>query len=155
LPDPPAHRLMAARLRPANDARHQQLACAAPANARGGYLATDGAGTEPKAESCPFCSRWGGPQVLGLLARVGQNPVRELTSMTGRVIRWDRFLPNRGQDVGYPAGASSMGNMMASDWKRRVRLFVQRFWQPTSACMTCMPGSWGNLMSVAHWTVAL
>jgi hypothetical protein len=48
-----------------------------------------------------------------------------------------------------------MGNMMASDWKRRVRLFVQRFWQPTSACMTCMPGSWGNLMSVAHWTVAL
>ena len=44
---------------------------------------------------------------------------------------------------------------MSSDWKRRAKLFVQRFWQPTSACMTCMPGSWGNLMSLAHWTAAL
>ncbi|QDL36626.1 hypothetical protein EUB48_04445 [Rhodoferax sediminis] len=45
--------------------------------------------------------------------------------------------------------------MMSSDWKRRIRLFVERFWQPTSACMTSMPGSWGNLMSLAHWTLAL
>jgi hypothetical protein len=45
--------------------------------------------------------------------------------------------------------------MMSSDWKRRVSLFIQRFWQPTSACMTCMPGSWGNFMSLAHWTIAL
>src|ERR1700712_203930 len=44
---------------------------------------------------------------------------------------------------------------MSSDWKLRVRLFVQRFWQPTSACMTCMPGSWGNIASLAHWTIAL
>jgi hypothetical protein len=44
---------------------------------------------------------------------------------------------------------------MSSDWKLRVRLFLQRFWQPTSACMTCMPGSWGNLMSLAHWATAL
>ena len=44
---------------------------------------------------------------------------------------------------------------MSGDWKRRLRLFVQRFWQPTSACMTCMPGSWGNLLSLAHWTLAL
>jgi hypothetical protein len=44
--------------------------------------------------------------------------------------------------------------MMTSEWKRRVSLFIQRFWQPTSACMTCMPGSWGNIMSVAHWTLA-
>jgi hypothetical protein len=44
---------------------------------------------------------------------------------------------------------------MSSDWKRRVRLFIQRFWQPTSACMTCMPGSWGNIISAAHWTLAL
>jgi hypothetical protein len=44
---------------------------------------------------------------------------------------------------------------MASEWKRRIRLFVQRFWQPTSACMTCMPGSWGNVMSIVHWTIAL
>jgi hypothetical protein len=40
-------------------------------------------------------------------------------------------------------------------WMRRAQLFVQRFWQPTSACMTCMPGSWGNFMSAAHWTIAL
>ncbi|NLP63517.1 hypothetical protein [Paraburkholderia sacchari] len=44
---------------------------------------------------------------------------------------------------------------MSGEWKRRARLFVQRFWQPTSACMTCMPGSWGNIMSLAHWTIAL
>ena len=44
---------------------------------------------------------------------------------------------------------------MSSDWRRRVLLFVQRFWQPTSACMTCMPGSWGNLLSLAHWAIAL
>jgi ABC-type thiamin/hydroxymethylpyrimidine transport system permease subunit len=43
---------------------------------------------------------------------------------------------------------------MSIEWKRRARLFVQRFWQPTSACMTCMPGSWGNVMSLAHWTIA-
>jgi hypothetical protein len=44
---------------------------------------------------------------------------------------------------------------MSIELKRRAKLFVQRFWQPTSACMTCMPGSWGNVMSLAHWTVAL
>ncbi|MGU7770817.1 hypothetical protein ACV229_11620 [Burkholderia sp. MR1-5-21] len=44
---------------------------------------------------------------------------------------------------------------MSSEWKRRSWLFIQRFWQPTSACMTCMPGSWGNVMSLAHWTIAL
>lgn len=44
---------------------------------------------------------------------------------------------------------------MSVNWKLRLRLFVQRFWQPTSACMTCMPGSWGNLMSLAHWATAL
>jgi hypothetical protein len=43
---------------------------------------------------------------------------------------------------------------MSSEWKRRIRLFIQRFWQPTSACMTCMPGSWGSVMSLAHWTIA-
>jgi hypothetical protein len=44
---------------------------------------------------------------------------------------------------------------MPISWKRRLILFVQRFWQPTSACMTCMPGSLGNLLSVPHWTLAL
>ena len=43
---------------------------------------------------------------------------------------------------------------MSTEWKRRATLFIQRFWQPTSACMTCMPGSWGNVMSLAHWTIA-
>ncbi|HEY2020344.1 hypothetical protein [Paraburkholderia sp.] len=44
---------------------------------------------------------------------------------------------------------------MSSGWKLRCRLFIRRFWQPVSACMTCMPGSWGNIASVAHWTIAL
>jgi hypothetical protein len=51
--------------------------------------------------------------------------------------------------------AASFGERaMKVSWQRRIILFVQRFWQPTSACMTCMPGSWGNVMSVAHWTIA-
>jgi len=37
----------------------------------------------------------------------------------------------------------------------RARLFVQRFWQPTVACMTCMPGSLGAIGSLAHWAIAL
>ena len=41
------------------------------------------------------------------------------------------------------------------DWRLRAKLFAQRLWQPTSACMTCMPGSWGNLFSPVHWTSAL
>jgi hypothetical protein len=44
---------------------------------------------------------------------------------------------------------------MSGGWKCRVRLFAQRFWQPTSACMTCMPGNWGNVLSLAHWVIAL
>jgi hypothetical protein len=54
------------------------------------------------------------------------------------------------------SSATSMGSRtMTNEWKRRARLFVQRFWQPTSACMTCMPGSWGNVMSLAHWAIAM
>ena len=41
------------------------------------------------------------------------------------------------------------------DWKLRAKLFIQRFWQPTSACLSCMPGSLGNVWSLAHWTLAL
>jgi peptidoglycan/LPS O-acetylase OafA/YrhL len=40
-------------------------------------------------------------------------------------------------------------------WRLRARLFVERFWQPTSACMMCMPGSVGNLWSAVHWETAL
>ena len=37
----------------------------------------------------------------------------------------------------------------------RARLFAQRFWQPTSACLTCMPGSLANVVSLPHWEIAL
>jgi len=40
-------------------------------------------------------------------------------------------------------------------WKRRVGLFVQRFWQPTTACMSCMPGGLDRLWSQSHWVNAL
>lgn len=45
--------------------------------------------------------------------------------------------------------------MMTDGWRLRARLIAQRFWQPTSACMTCMPGSLLNLASLPHWTTAL
>ena len=45
--------------------------------------------------------------------------------------------------------------MMSEPWHTRVTLFLQRFWQPTSACMTCMPGSLGNVWSLVHWSIAL
>jgi len=41
------------------------------------------------------------------------------------------------------------------DWRQRARLFAQRFWQPTFACMTCMPGSLAELSSIPHWRIAL
>jgi hypothetical protein len=40
-------------------------------------------------------------------------------------------------------------------WRLRLKLFVERFWQPTSACMVCMPGSLGNVLSAVHWETAL
>lgn len=40
-------------------------------------------------------------------------------------------------------------------WTTRLQLFLQRFWQPTSACMTCMPGSLANIASPDHWATAL
>ena len=43
----------------------------------------------------------------------------------------------------------------AIGWRLRLKLFVERFWQPTSACMTCMPGSWGNVWSPVHWATAV
>ena len=45
--------------------------------------------------------------------------------------------------------------MMTDGWKLRARLLAQRFWQPTSACMTCMPGSLFNFASLPHWSTAL
>jgi hypothetical protein len=40
-------------------------------------------------------------------------------------------------------------------WRLRIKIFVERFWQPTSACMMCMPGSLGNVFSAVHWATAL
>lgn len=39
--------------------------------------------------------------------------------------------------------------------RQRAWIFLQRFWQPTTACMGCMPGSFANLASATHWTLAL
>jgi hypothetical protein len=44
---------------------------------------------------------------------------------------------------------------MSNEWSHRIKVFAQRFWQPTSACMACMPGSLGNVLSLIHWTIAL
>ena len=53
------------------------------------------------------------------------------------------------------APADADAGLAAIDWRRRLRLFAQRFWQPTFACMTCMPGSLSALGSLAHWAIAL
>lgn len=46
--------------------------------------------------------------------------------------------------------------MQFVDWKLRIRVFLQRLWQPTSACMFCMTApSFANLISAAHWKLAL
>ena len=45
--------------------------------------------------------------------------------------------------------------MPLAGWKLRAKLLAERFWQPTSACLTCMPGSLTNLWSAAHWALAL
>ena len=45
--------------------------------------------------------------------------------------------------------------MKSNGWKFRAKLFVQRFWQPTSACIACMPGSIANVSSLVHWEIAL
>lgn len=45
--------------------------------------------------------------------------------------------------------------MIPAEWKLRVKLFFQRFWQPTSACMTVMPGSLTALWNSVHWSLAL
>lgn len=41
-------------------------------------------------------------------------------------------------------------------WKLRIRVFLERLWQPTSACMACMSApSFANLASAIHWKIAL
>jgi len=42
------------------------------------------------------------------------------------------------------------------DWKLRARVFLQRLWQPTCACLFCMTApSFANLLSAGHWRIAL
>ena len=46
--------------------------------------------------------------------------------------------------------------MQVVDWRLRVRVFLQRLWQPTCACMFCMTApSFANLLSALHWKIAL
>jgi len=46
--------------------------------------------------------------------------------------------------------------MRVVDWKLRARVFIERLWQPTCACMTCMTApSFVNLVSATHWKLAL
>lgn len=45
--------------------------------------------------------------------------------------------------------------MRSDGWALRAKLVAQRFWQPTSACLTCMPGSLANFVSAGHWEIAL
>lgn len=45
--------------------------------------------------------------------------------------------------------------MLSEPWRLRALIFAQRLWQPTSACMACMPGGLAKLWSAAHWANAL
>jgi hypothetical protein len=46
--------------------------------------------------------------------------------------------------------------MQSVGWKVRARVFVERLWQPTGACITCMSApSFANLASALHWKIAL
>ena len=45
--------------------------------------------------------------------------------------------------------------MKLNGWMFRAKLVVQRFWQPTSACIACMPGGIANVSSLVHWEIAL
>ena len=46
--------------------------------------------------------------------------------------------------------------MQVVEWKLRARVFLERLWQPTCACMTCMTApSFANLLSAVHWKIAL
>lgn len=46
--------------------------------------------------------------------------------------------------------------MQPIGWKLRLRVFVERLWQPTFACMTCMSApTFANVVSAVHWKIAL
>ena len=46
--------------------------------------------------------------------------------------------------------------MQVVGWKLRARVFLERLWQPTCACITCMTApSFANLVSAMHWKIAL
>lgn len=41
-------------------------------------------------------------------------------------------------------------------WNLRLRVFLERLWQPTFACVTCMTApTFANLLSAVHWKIAL
>jgi hypothetical protein len=46
--------------------------------------------------------------------------------------------------------------MQVVGWKLRARIFVERLWQPTGACITWMTApTFANLASAVHWKIAL
>jgi ABC-type thiamin/hydroxymethylpyrimidine transport system permease subunit len=46
--------------------------------------------------------------------------------------------------------------MRVVGWKLRARVFLERLWQPTCACISCMTApSFANLVSAVHWKIAL
>ena len=46
--------------------------------------------------------------------------------------------------------------MQIVNWKLRARVMLERLWQPTCACITCMSApSFVNLVSAVHWKIAL
>lgn len=46
--------------------------------------------------------------------------------------------------------------MAENHWKLRARVFLQRLWQPTFACIACMTApTFANLLSLAHWKIAI
>ena len=61
-------------------------------------------------------------------------------------------LIGQGRESGFGHGGV---RMMTDGWKLRAKLLAQRFWQPTSACMACMPGTVAKLADLPHWALAL
>lgn len=44
---------------------------------------------------------------------------------------------------------------MNKEVRFRLKVFVQRLWQPTSACITCMPGGVVKIWGLSHIEIAL
>ena len=48
------------------------------------------------------------------------------------------------------------GGMRVVGWKLRARVFLERLWQPTCACITIMTApSFANLVCAVYWKIVL